>query len=123
MVVIGLWKPLPQWHIKYWPWAHATFTDITNQYVLAGVKGGLITMSLFIILCYQSVKSLGRSALIQETVENQKLYWGVTVMMVVHCISFLSVSYFGQITMLFYLTIAIAAMAFTFTRSSDQEQT
>lgn len=118
--LLGYGNHAPQWHSKYWPWAHATFTDITNQYILVGVRGGLITMILFIILCYQAVKSTGRCAITQTTIEKQRLYWGITVTILVHCISFLSVSYFGQITMLFYLSIALAALSLEKTKQTER---
>ena len=101
----------PQWHVIYWPWTWASFTDMTNHYLLVGVRGGFFTMLLFIILCYKSVKVLGLYSIAQKNVKDQWLWWGFTVMMLTHCISFLSVAYFGQITMLLYLTIAIAAYA------------
>ncbi len=101
----------PNWHEIYWPWTHATFTDMTNHYFLEGVRGGFLTMVLFIILCFKSVKVLGGYANSRPELHEQWLWWGFTVMMITHCISFLSVAYFGQITMLLYLTIAVAAFA------------
>jgi hypothetical protein len=99
----------PQWHDKYWPYTHATFTDVTNHYLLEGVRGGFITMCLFIVLCYTVIRTLGTAAVIETDLESQWLLWGFTVMMIAHCITFLSVSYFGQITMLLYLTIAVGS--------------
>lgn len=101
----------PQWHLKYWPKTHAKFTDITNHYLLEGVRGGFFTMLLFIILCYKCVKALGSLSVTQSFKSDQWLWWGLTVMMTAHCITFLSVAYFGQITMLLYMTIAIASLS------------
>lgn len=101
----------PQWHETYWPWTHATFTDVTNHYLLVGVRGGFFAMLLFIILCFKTIKVLGSYAISQTNKKDQWVWWGFTVMMITHCISFLSVAYFGQITMLLYLTIAVAAYA------------
>ena len=101
----------PQWHLKYWPQNNAQFTDVTNYYLLEGVRGGFFTMMLFIYLCYTSVRVLGRYSISQDQTGDQWLWWGFTVMMIAHCLTFLSVAYFGQITMLFFLTIAVAAFA------------
>lgn len=102
----------PRWHLDYWPWTHATFTDVTNHYLLEGVRGGFITMVLFIWLCLLAIKTLwGHSASLTEK-HDQWLWWGFTVAMIAHCITFLAVAYFGQITMLFYLTVAVAALAY-----------
>jgi hypothetical protein len=98
-----------QWHHKYWPWAYAPFTDVTNHYLIEGVRGGFLTMVLFVMLCNKTIKVLGSYAISQTEPAEQWLWWGFTVMMITHCISFLSVAYFGQINMLLYLTIAVAA--------------
>ncbi len=109
--ILGYGDIGPQWHTKYWPWTHATFTDMTNHYLLLGVRGGFFTMVLFIILCYKSIISLGSFSISQIDKDDQWLWWGFTVMMIVHCVSFLAVAYFGQITMLLFLTFAVAAFA------------
>lgn len=109
--LLGYGDTGPQWHTKYWAYTHATFTDVTNHYLLLGVRGGFFTMFLFIVLCYKVVKTLGACSICQDTIEDQWLWWGFTVMMLAHCITFLSVAYFGQITMLLYLSIAIGAFA------------
>ena len=49
--------------------------------------------------------------MLQENVADQWLWWGFAVLMTTHCITFLSVAYFGQITLLLYLTFAVAALA------------
>lgn len=98
----------PDWH-KYWPWTHASGTDVTNYYLLLGVRGGFFTMLLFMILCFKIIKVLGSYAIFHSDPKDQWLWWGFSVMMISHCVTFLSVAYFGQITMLLYLTIAVAA--------------
>ena len=102
----------PQWHLKYWSYIDAPATDVTNHYLLEGVRGGFFTMVLFVYLCYTSVRVLGRYSLSQDLVGDQWLWWGFAVMMIAHCLTFLSVAYFGQITMLLYLTIAVASFAY-----------
>jgi len=112
----------PQWHTKYWAYTHATFTDVTNHYLLLGVRGGFFTMCLFMILCYKVIKTLGAYSTGQDAMEDQWLWWGFTVMMLAHCITFLSVAYFGQITMLLYLSIAVGAFARDELMREKQEQ-
>jgi len=109
--LIGYGDRGADWHIKYWPWTHAKFTDVTNHYLLEGLRGGFLTMLIFIILCYQAIKILGKFSISQTSKNDQWLLWGYTVMLTSHCISFLSVSYFGQITMLMFLSFAIASYA------------
>lgn len=110
--LLGYGDSGPRWHIDYWPYTHATFTDVTNHYLLEGVRGGIFTMILLIALCIKSMQALARHSLAQEDLNEQWLWWGFTVMMICHCITFLSVAYFGQITMLYTLTVALAAYAY-----------
>ncbi|MBV5329113.1 MAG: O-antigen ligase family protein [Chlorobium sp.] len=109
--ILGYGDIGPKWHEMYWPRNHAKFTDVTNQYLLVGVRGGFFTMLLFINLCFKSIKILGTHAISQPDQKTQWLWWGFCVMMITHCVTFLSVGYFGQITMLLNLTIATAAFA------------
>jgi len=109
--LLGYGDQGPQWHIKYWPWTHATFTDVTNHYLLIGVRGGLLALLPFIILCYNAIKYLALASIGASSDNDQWLWWGNAVTMIVHCISFLSVAYFGQITMFLYITIAISSLA------------
>ncbi len=109
--LVGYGESGPSWHEKYWPWTYAHFTDVTNHYLLVGVRGGVFTMFLFIVLCYKVIKNLGIASIYAEKQSEQWLWWATAVMMISHCITFLSVAYFGQIEMLLYLTIAIGALA------------
>lgn len=83
-------------------------TDVANQYVLEGVRGGFSTLVLFLVLIglvFAGVGRLWRSA----DAGNQKMAWAMGVGVFVHCTSFLAVSYFGQIQMLWYLALAMIA--------------
>jgi len=84
--------------------------DVTNQYILEAVRGGLLTLVLFvavIVLCFRSVGRAWRSQ--PAWSPSFIMAWAVGVALSVHCVSFIGVSYFGQITMLWYMTLAIAA--------------
>ena len=82
--------------------------DITNQYVLEGVRGGVIALVLFLILIRMAFARIGR---LWRASDGNKpdLYmaWALGVSLFVHCTSFIGVSYFGQINMLWYLTLAM----------------
>ncbi|HML74985.1 MAG TPA: hypothetical protein PKB02_10880 [Anaerohalosphaeraceae bacterium] len=81
--------------------------DITNQYILEGIRGGLLTLVLFIavIICaFQSVGHLWRQNQVPYRIA---MSWALGVSLFVHCMSFIGVSYFGQIWILWYLLLAI----------------
>jgi hypothetical protein len=84
--------------------------DITNQYVLESVRGGMGAFLLFmasIVVAFQYVGRL-RKAVAGDT-ERERLVWSVGVAIFVHCMSFLAVSYFAQVVFGWSLSIAMAA--------------
>jgi hypothetical protein len=81
--------------------------DVTNQYVLEGVRSGIWGLTLFVTLIVMAFSGVGR---LWRREEGNKaglvMAWALGVSLFVHCMSFIGVSYFGQITMLWYLTLA-----------------
>ncbi len=100
----------------HWGWG---LQDITNQYVLEGVRGGFLRLGLFIAIIVLCFRSVGRSwRLFRPFSADFMIVWAVGVSLAVHCVSFIGVSYFGQITMLWYFTLAIAANMESMARAS-----
>lgn len=100
----------------HWGWG---LHDITNQYVLEGVRGGFLRLALFvaiIVLCFRAVGRAWR--MFKPFSPDFMMAWAVGVSLAVHCASFIGVSYFGQITMLWYFTLAIAANIDSISRAS-----
>jgi hypothetical protein len=82
--------------------------DVTNQYVLEGVRGGLLTLILFIALIVLAFQGVGRLwRLCQHDRYRQALAWALGVSLFVHCVNFIGVSYFGQIHIAWYLVLSI----------------
>lgn len=86
--------------------------DVTNQFVLEAVRGGLITLTLFVTLLITAVKTISTYSMSAPSVIRQNLAWCLCVSMVGHCLSFMGVSYFGQIMMLLYVNFAIAGLIY-----------
>jgi hypothetical protein len=101
---------------EWWLWGAATtahwgvgLRDVTNQYVLEGVRGGLLTLVLFVALIALAFGGIGQRLLRVEHAPPQRaLVWGLGVTLFMHAMNFLAVSYFGQIIMLWYLVLAMA---------------
>lgn len=85
--------------------------DITNQFVLEGVRGGLVTLLIFIIILYNAVRIPGICSLNYEENEIKWLSWGICVSLLGHYVTFLGVSYFGQINLLFYMMMAFVGFS------------
>lgn len=91
---------------------HYYLADVTNQYLLEGLSGGMPAMLLFIGILSASFRSVGlviRSAATDLRVK--LLAWALGGALLGHAVSFISVSYFDQNIIVFYwLLAAIAAM-------------
>lgn len=86
---------------------YRTVTDITNQYILEGIRGGIITLALFIAMLVVALKMVLRCY--QQTHSKTELWlaWSVYIALSGHLFAFLGVSYFGQIGVLWYLVLGM----------------
>jgi hypothetical protein len=82
--------------------------DITNQYIFVGISGGLLTLYYFIKTIVQCYSALGISRLRLDIANSAHRYfvWALGVSMATHIASFISVVYFDQMVVYFYLLIA-----------------
>jgi len=86
--------------------------DVTNQYCFEAVEGGLTTLVFFVVVLIIAVKTAGKYSLQNIPREQQWLAWSICVSILGHCVSFISVSYFGQIHMLLFMTFAIVGLVY-----------
>lgn len=90
-------------------WGVWEMRDITNEYILEALRGGLLTLSLFVAAIAIAFGLVGKAMKRCEDSSSRGLMvWSVGVALFVHVNVFFSVSYFGQIVMLVYLTFAMA---------------
>ncbi len=84
-------------------------TDLTNYYIHLGVLGGLPLLICFILVLRKCFRLLGEKMeeLSEEESEGEFVLWTVGVALVAHAVSFISISYFGQMYALFYLLIGV----------------
>jgi len=87
-------------------------SDITNQYILEGVRGGFITLVLFLVMIYMALRILLRLSLQQQEHKQQFIIWCLIVTILGHCVAFFGVSYFGQIMMWWYMTLAAVSFLY-----------
>jgi hypothetical protein len=81
--------------------------DVTNQYILDGVRGGIWCVLLLLMAIFVGFRHVGQ--LVKRAANKQQLYtaWAVGVCLFIHILCFVSVSYFGQITILWYMCLAM----------------
>ncbi len=90
-------------------WAFGMW-DITNQYVLSGINGGLITLALFIAVIAFSFQAIGRAVHSLEGTPRQKVVWGLGAALFAHAVAFFGISYFDQITAAWYALLGMVAL-------------
>ncbi len=83
-------------------------TDITNHYIAMGVWGGLPLLLLFWGVLVAAFALVGRALRATQNgdVEQQFLIWTLGAILFGHTATFLSVSYFDQSVVFFYLLLA-----------------
>ena len=93
---------------------HWFMRDITNQYILEGLRGGLLTLFAFLMVLARAFGNIGKSLAIEEKSgehPDRVLEWKIWlagVAILVHAVTFFGVSYFAQMIIVFYLQLAIA---------------
>jgi hypothetical protein len=95
-----------------WDWANrdSHLFDVTNQYIANGADGGLITMALFITIIVFGFKSTGRGIRLGERREREsdlRMLWACGAALFAHAATFISVAYFDQNFVNWYLLLAI----------------
>lgn len=84
--------------------------DMTNQYVLEAVRGGLLGLCLFVSTIAFGFHSVGRTwRRAWPRKDRVALSWALGVSLFAQCVAFLGVSYFGQIWVLWFLVLACIA--------------
>ncbi|MFC1676099.1 hypothetical protein ACFL3G_03425 [Planctomycetota bacterium] len=103
------WALIGSRSTEHWGWGTG---DITNQYILEGVRGGFIALMFFVSMLYIAFKVSLESSLRTLTIQEQRISWCFFVMMLGHSVGFLGVSYFGQMTMLWFMMLIGIAFIF-----------
>jgi hypothetical protein len=83
--------------------------DITNQFVLEGVRGGVLKLTLFFALIVFCFKAIGRRMqnATAASLAGGMLLWATGVSVYTHCISFFSVTYYDQLAVIWYWLLAV----------------
>lgn len=106
-------KHLPEWWLlgesDTTKWA-PTLGDVTSQYVLEGVRGGVFGLGLFaatMVVAFRNAGRIGCWGLPRANLQRQQLAWALGVSLFAHAMCFIAVAYFGQIVQLWYLLLAL----------------
>jgi hypothetical protein len=86
-------------------------SDITNQYISEGITGGLLKMFLFIFIIVICFKTIGKSV---HMLKNKAVFlpfqvWSIGACLLVHVVTFFSITYFDQMIVFWYMVLAFIA--------------
>jgi hypothetical protein len=97
-------------------WGVWEMRDITNQFILEGLRGGLLTLLCYVLLLVRCFASVGKALTGIEHLKDrtaEKVIWLIGVTMLVHTFTFFGVSYFGQMTAILYIHFGLAGALVT----------
>lgn len=101
------WAILGTRSTVHWGWG---LQDVTNEYILEGVRGGLVSLILFLWVLGKAIRITWQYSLQASSPWAKWLGWGFCISIIAHGVAFFGVAYFGQSRILFYLTLALAGM-------------
>jgi hypothetical protein len=79
--------------------------DVTNQYVIQGITGGLLGLVLFLAIIISAFTSVGMA--LKRSEGSHWMLWTIGCTLLAHSVTFLSVSYFDQNIVNWYLILAM----------------
>ncbi len=98
-------------------WGAYGLWDVTNQYIRYSIDGGLITLVIMIVLIIFCFNIIGKAMdIIKYDSIEKKLLWSLGVSLFVHITSFMSVSYFDQLVIMWYMILGIVGSIYSYNR-------
>ncbi len=86
----------------------SSLVDTANMYINEAVRGGFLTLTLFVVIIIFSFKNIGRLlSSLEESIPDYIFVWALGVALFTHCLVFIGVAYFGQIIVVWYLLLAV----------------
>jgi len=95
-----------------WNWADkdAHLFDVTNAYIANGATGGILALILFVAIIALCFKAVGRTVRLGENTASKAdriMVWSLGASLFAHAATFLSVTYFDQNFVNWYLLLAM----------------
>jgi hypothetical protein len=94
--------------------------DITNNYIAQAVQGGIWQLALFLAIivgCFKIVGQLVRGN--AGGVLTPRMRWALGIALSGHCVAFLDISYFDQISVFWYWLVAVIACLSVYVAEGD----
>jgi hypothetical protein len=101
---IGDWWALGVQSTEDWGWE---MEDVANQYCVVAKHGGLLALILFVRVLFAGFWEAGRRRALARDFPTEFLFWAFGVMLFAHAVSFIGISYFDQVKMLWFVSLAM----------------
>lgn len=85
---------------------HPNMVDITSEYILVGIQGGIFPLLLFLFLIFFAFHTVGRNIKAIDEIRTKKLLWAFGAVLFVHATTFISVAYFDQMKFFWFMCLA-----------------
>lgn len=99
------WAAIGTRSTRHWGWG---LEDVTNQYVLEGVRGGLVSLVFFVTWLIVMFTVLSRAIRRESSPSHRLILWSCGSILFAHCLNFIAVSFFGQMVTAFYILSAVS---------------
>jgi hypothetical protein len=98
------YKAYETWGFDMW--------DLSNQYVAYALRGGLVTLVMFILIISRSFGRIGKARRLVEGNRSQEwFFWCLGAAMTVHVVGYFGIGYFDQMQFAWYALLAIICAA------------
>jgi len=111
------WALLGTYGSGHWGWG---LEDVTNWYVRHCISGGLLYFILFLLVIYFCFKAVGHAVREADNIQTKRLVWAMGACLFSHTVSFLGVSYFGQIVFFWFMLLAMISSVSSIQFKNDQ---
>ncbi|MGZ8941492.1 MAG: hypothetical protein ACXW00_01825 [Methylobacter sp.] len=87
--------------------ADPNMMDITNHYIMEGVKGGMLKLGLFLAIIVNCFRGIGQRLRAKSLNSPDEFFvWALGVSLFTHCLSFISANYFDQTILVWFWVLA-----------------
>jgi len=102
-------------------WGFFTW-DLCNQFVAEAEQGGLATLVLFLVLISRSFRRIGVARKMATDRTQEWLLWALGCILCAHLAGFFGISYFDQIKIWWFVTLAMIPAATVAVRASTAQR-
>jgi hypothetical protein len=102
-------------------WGFFTW-DLCNQFVAEAEQGGLATLILFLVLISRSFRRIGVARKMATDRRQEWMLWAIGCILCAHLAGFFGISYFDQIKIWWFVTLAMIPAATVAVRASTAQR-